>query len=89
MSSDFQVALECGGTAEMARAFFDNQAHAFKRREPRVAPSDTNSRHRMDCRESGAASWVVCPLVVIARSEATKQSIYPRVKDWIASLRSQ
>jgi hypothetical protein len=37
----------------------------------------------------GAASWVVCPLVVIARSEATKQSIYPRVKDWIASLRSQ
>jgi hypothetical protein len=43
MSSDFQVALECGGTAEMARAFFDNQPHAFKRREPRVAPSDTNS----------------------------------------------
>jgi len=26
---------------------------------------------------------------VIARSEATKQSIYPRVEAWIASLRSQ
>jgi hypothetical protein len=26
---------------------------------------------------------------VIARSEATKQSIYPRVDGWIASLRSQ
>jgi hypothetical protein len=28
-------------------------------------------------------------LSVIARSEATKQSIYPRVEAWIASLRSQ
>jgi hypothetical protein len=27
--------------------------------------------------------------VVIARSEATKQSIAPQVKGWIASLRSQ
>jgi hypothetical protein len=26
---------------------------------------------------------------VIARSEATKQSIYPRIDRWIASLRSQ
>jgi hypothetical protein len=26
---------------------------------------------------------------VIARSEATKQSILPQVKTWIASLRSQ
>jgi hypothetical protein len=26
---------------------------------------------------------------VIARSEATKQSIYPRAERWIASLRSQ
>ena len=28
MSSDFQVALECGGTAEMARAFFDTSSFA-------------------------------------------------------------
>jgi hypothetical protein len=28
-------------------------------------------------------------LLVIARSEATKQSIYPRAEEWIASLRSQ
>ena len=27
--------------------------------------------------------------IVIARSDATKQSIYPRVVTWIASLRSQ
>ena len=27
--------------------------------------------------------------IVIARSEATKQSIYPRAEAWIASLRSQ
>jgi hypothetical protein len=29
------------------------------------------------------------PPIVIARSEATKQSIYSRAEEWIASLRSQ
>src|ERR1700760_4665722 len=32
---------------------------------------------------------VCLPIVVIARSEATKQSIFPLVARWIASLRSQ
>jgi hypothetical protein len=32
---------------------------------------------------------VIYPDFVIARSEATKQSIYQRVAPWIASLRSQ
>src|SRR6185312_8830130 len=51
-------------------------------------------------RESGCDGEVVAgvfsgalsrrgPLLVIARSGATKQSIYPRVEVWIASLRSQ